>query len=50
MWEMIVGMIYGVLEMQAVMLGFGEVMFTPLRRYVSHHISSKGILSVYYAV
>lgn len=30
---MTVGMIYGVPEMQAAMPGFGEVMFTPLKRY-----------------
>lgn len=34
MWVMIEGMIYGVPEMRVVMLGFGEVMFTPLRRYI----------------
>lgn len=37
--EMIVEMIYGVLETLDVMLGFGEVMFIPLRRYVSISIS-----------
>lgn len=36
MLGMIVEMIYGVPEMQAVMHGFGEVMFTLLRRYVKH--------------
>lgn len=33
MLVMTVGMTYGVPEMQAVMPGFGEVMFTPLKRY-----------------
>jgi hypothetical protein len=32
MLGMTVGMMYGVPEMQVVMLGFGEVMFTLLRR------------------
>lgn len=39
MLGMIVEMIYGVPEMQAVMLGFGEVMFTLSKRYVSIFIS-----------
>jgi hypothetical protein len=39
MLAMIDGMIYGVLEMLAVMLGFGEAMFTLLRRYVGIFIS-----------
>lgn len=36
---MTAAMMYGVLEMQAVMPGFGEVMFTLLKRYVSIFIS-----------
>lgn len=39
MLGMIVEMIYGVPEMQAVMLGFGEVMYTLSKRYVSILIS-----------
>lgn len=37
-------MMYGVLEMQAVMPGFGEVMFTPLRRYVTIFISFRYLM------
>lgn len=39
MLGMIVEMIYGVPEMQAVMLGFGEAMSTLLRRYLSIFLS-----------
>lgn len=34
-WGMIVEMIFGAPEMQVVMLGFGEVMYSPSRRYLS---------------
>lgn len=33
MWGMIVEMIFGAPEMQVVMLGFGEVMYSPSKRY-----------------
>lgn len=39
MLGMIVGTMYGVLEMQVVMHGFGEVMYTPSKRYTSYLLS-----------